>query len=174
MLLRRSWATRAVKLKSERRRAKRSPSFVLGHVIGRGNILPRCVPGRLAMARLRPDAFPDGNPWQVFRFMHPKSGLGQEKAPLPGNISPPCIQNELVLARYARHVSEKPRKSPFGNAPREDLAREGPFSPHWPLESCTARESCHPAAVPNRSSVPQRRSSVQEVAPHRLLGGRHR
>lgn len=65
------------------------------------------------------------------------------KAPLPGNISPPCIQNELTLARFARHVSEMPCKSPFGNTPREDLATKGIFSLHRPLESCTTRESCH-------------------------------
>ena len=70
-------------------------------------------------------------------------GPRTRKAPLPGNISPPCIQNELALAIFARHVSEKRRKSPFGNASREDLAREGPFSLHRPLESCTTRESCH-------------------------------
>ena len=107
--------------------------------------------GRLAMARFRRDAFSGGNPWQVFRFMHPKSGLGQEKAPLPGNISPPCIQNELVLARYARHVSEKPRKPLLEDASREYLARKGPFSLPRSLESCTARESCHPSP-PNSAS----------------------
>ena len=95
-----------------------------------GNKYPQCVLGRLAMAIYRRYAFPNVQQWQLFRFMHPKSGLGQEKAPLPGNISPPCIQNELMLARYARHASEKPCKSPFGNAQREDLAREGPFSLH--------------------------------------------
>lgn len=66
------------------------------------------------------------------------------KAPLPGSISPPCIQNELTLARFARHVSEMPCKSPFGNTPREDLATKGIFSLHRPLESCTTCESCHP------------------------------
>lgn len=66
------------------------------------------------------------------------------KAPLPGNISPPCIQNELTLARFARHVSEKPCKSPSEDASREYLATKGIFSLHRPLESCTTCESCHP------------------------------
>ena len=203
--LRRSWATRAVKLNSERRRAKRSPSFVLvvgrsldpafgvvlreggrysprgesGHssmarssrnafssdwrrqyfaamrpltlvdgkmlascptqrpaaarflavvrswAVVRGNIHARCVPGRLPVAIFSLHASPKG----------PRTG----KAPLPGNISPPCIQNELALAKYARYASEKRRKLPFGNAWRADLAREGPFSPHWPLESYMGR-----------------------------------
>ncbi len=65
------------------------------------------------------------------------------KAPLPGSISPPCIQNELTLARFARHVSEKPCKSPSEDASREYLARKEPFLLHRPLESCTTRESCH-------------------------------
>lgn len=68
----------------------------------RDNILARCVPGRLAAAIFSLHASPKG----------PRTG----KAPLPGKISPPCIQNELALARYARPVSEKPRKPPFGNA----------------------------------------------------------
>ncbi len=68
------------------------------------------------------------------------------KRPLRGNISPPCIQNELALARYARHASEKPCKSPLEDTLREYLARKGPFSLHKPLESCTARRSCHDSA----------------------------
>ena len=72
----------------------------------------------------------------------PRTGKG----PLRGNVSPPCIQNELALARYACHVSEKPCKSPLEDTPREDPARKGPFSLHKPLESCTARRSCHDSA----------------------------
>ena len=68
----------------------------------RGNILARCVPGRPSVAIYSPHAFLKG----------PRTG----KAPLLGNISPLCIQNELALARFASHVSEKPRKPPFGNA----------------------------------------------------------
>ena len=82
----------------------------------RGEKLRRCILGRLFVAIFLLHAFPKG----------PRTG----KAPLPGNISPSCIQNELALARYARHVSEKRRKPPFGDAPRADLAREGRFSPH--------------------------------------------
>ena len=65
------------------------------------------------MATYRPDAFMKG----------PRTG----KAPLGGNISPACIQIQLVLARYACHVSKKPRRAPLGNAPREHLAAKGRF-----------------------------------------------
>ncbi len=82
------------------------------------------------MARLRPDAFPKG----------PRTG----KTPVRGNISPACIQIQLILARYARHASEKTRRAPLGNTPREHLAAKGRFRRPKPPESCTARESCHP------------------------------
>lgn len=80
---------------------------------GGGDMLTLCVPRCLTMAIFCPGV---SRKW-------PRSGKGS----LRGNISPPCIQNELALARYARHVSEKPRKSPLEDTSREDLARKGPF-----------------------------------------------
>ena len=103
---------------------------------GGGDMLTLCVPRCLTMAIFCPDV----------SQKRPRTG----KRPLRGNISPPCIQNELALARYARHASEKPRKPPSEDTPREYLARKEPFSLHKPLESCTARRSCHPP--PNSAS----------------------
>ena len=103
---------------------------------GGGDMLTLCVPRCLTMAIFCPDV----------PQKRPRTG----KRPLRGNISPPCIQNELALARYARHASEKPCKQLFGNTPREDLARKGHFSLHGPLESCIVRRSCHPP--PNSAS----------------------
>ena len=97
----------------------------------RGKIPPRCVPGRQSVAIFSSHASP--------------RGLRTGKSPVRGKIRAPCIRNELALARYARHASEKPRKSPFGNARREDLARKDPFSLHGSLESCTAHRFCHPS-----------------------------
>ena len=97
----------------------------------RGKISPRCVPGRQSVAIFSPHV---SQKW-------PRTG----KSPVRGKIRAPCIRNELVLAGYARHASEKPRKSPFGNARREDLARKDPFSLHGSLESCTAHRFCHPS-----------------------------
>ena len=101
--------------------------------------------GRLAMARLCPDAFPGGNPWQFFHSMYPKRGLGREKGGFVARFARHASENGLPLAGYARHASEMPRKSPSEDTPREDLAGKGPFSLHGPLESCTARRSCHPS-----------------------------
>ena len=176
------------KQKSKRRRAKRSPSFVSGRVIGHCDIPPRCVPGRSTMAKCSRNAFPSVRQWQDCALMRswpdwqrqysramrsrasirgkipPRCVLGRQsvasfalhasqkwsrtgKLPVRGKIRAPCIRNELVLAGYARHASEKPRKSPFGNARREDLARKDPFSLHGPLESRMARRSCHPLTL---------------------------
>ena len=186
------------KQNSKRRRAKCSPSFVSGRVIGHGDIPPRCVPECSAMALHRAvpaarssrastlsfvllagafsksclrrrfyagraaviwcGANPSVRPWQdlrecvlgrqsvaIFSSHASPRGLRTGKSPVRGKIRAPCIRNELALARYARHASEKPRKQPFGNTPREDPARKGRLSLHGPLESCTARRSCHPS-----------------------------
>ena len=117
---------------------------------GSGNILARCVLGGLAVARFRRGASPGGNPWQVFRSMHPESGLGRENRQFAARFARHASENGLALARYARHASEKPRKPPSEDTPREDLARKGPFSLHGPLESCIVRRSCHPP--PNSAS----------------------
>ena len=55
-----------------------------------GKTLRICVPGRLPMAKYSRNAFPGGNPWQVLRSMHPKSGLGRE--------------NRQLVAAYCRRV----------------------------------------------------------------------
>ena len=98
-----------------------------------GKMLARCVPGRQSVASF------------ALHASQKRSRTG--KSPARGSILPPCIQNELAMAGYARYASEKPRKPPFGNARREDLARKGLLSLHRPLESCTARESCHPLTL---------------------------
>ena len=113
-----------------RRSSMARSSRMRSRATGSGNILARCVPGRPSVTIFSPHA---SRKW-------PRTG----KSPVRGSISPPCIQNELALAGCARYASEKPRKPPFGNAPREDLAMKGPLSLHGPLESCTAREYCHP------------------------------
>ena len=104
----------------------------------RGKIPPRCVPERLSVAIFSSHASP--------------RGLRTGKSPVRGKIRAPRIRNELALARYARHASEKPCKQLFGNTPREDLARKGRLSLHGPLESCTARRSCHPASTKRPSA----------------------
>ena len=104
-----------------------------------GKISPRCVFGRRSVAAFSLHAFPKG----------PRTG----KAPVRGSISRPCIQNELASARSARRASEKPCKRAFGDTPREDLARKGPFSLHGPLKSCTARGSCQAPTAPNSAGA---------------------
>lgn len=119
---------------------------------GGGDMLTLCVPRCLTMAIFCPGV---SRKW-------PQSGKGS----LRGNISPPCIQNELALARYACHVSEKPCKSPLEDTPREYLARKGPFSLHKPLESCMARRSCHDSAFARPCARKARGAGYRKCASH--------
>lgn len=104
------------------------------------------------MARYRPDAFPKG----------PRT----RKTPVRGNISPPCIQIQLILARYAWHVSEKPRRAPLGNTPREHLAAKGRFRRPKPSDHArrtnlaTLRWPCPSAGAPARAAASRDRLST--------------
>ena len=117
----------------------RSVPWDAGRASSRGKIMPWCVTGRRSVAAFSLHAFPKG----------PRTG----KTPVRGKIRAPCIRNELALARYARHVSEKPCKQPFGNTPRKYLAMKGPLSLRAPLRSCTARRSCHAPTTPNSAGA---------------------
>lgn len=108
-------------------------SVACSRTLADGKMLAKCVSRRSRVARYRSDAFPKG----------PRT----EKILVRGKVSRRCIQNELALARFARYASEKRRKVPFGNAPREDLAAKGPFSRRGSLESRMARKSCHPLMI---------------------------
>ena len=104
------------------------------------------------MARYRPDAFPKG----------PRTG----KAPLRGNISPSCILIQLILARYARHASKRPRKAPLGNTLREHLAAKGRFRRPKPSNHArrtnlaTLRWPCPCAGAPARATASRDRLST--------------
>ena len=122
------------------------------------------------MAGLCPDAFPKG----------PRTG----KTPVRGNISPPCIQIQLILARYACHASEKPRKAPLGNAPREHLAAEGRFRRPKPSDHArrtnlaALRWPCPCAGAPARATASRDRLSTawplpRGACPQRLANTRH-
>ena len=96
-----------------RRSSMARSSRMRSRATGSGNIPPRCVPGRQSVASF---ALHASRKWS-------RTG----KSPVRGKIRAPCIRNELALARCARHVSEKPRKPPLEDTPREYLAKKGPF-----------------------------------------------
>ena len=114
-----------------------------------GKISPRCVFGRRSVAAFS---------------LHVPEGLGR-KTPSAQNISPPCIQNELASARYARRASEKPRKQPSGNTPREDLARKGPFCCARPQIMHGAQILPRPDDAEQRRGVRRTRYAAAPVAP---------
>ena len=73
---------------------------------------------------------------------------------------------QLILARYACHVSEKPRKVPLGNTPREHLAAKGRFRRPKPSDHArrtnlaTLRWPCPCARAPARATASQDRLST--------------
>ena len=108
---------------------RRGQDFTLmrSPLVGDGRISQRCLLRVSTVAKYLPRAFPGTHPWQDFRLMYDKRGLGRKNTPLCGNISPICIQNELALARFTRRVSKKPCKPLFGNTHSENLARKDPL-----------------------------------------------
>ena len=73
------------KQNSKRRRAKCSPSFVSGRVIGHGDISPRCIPECSAMAlhRVVPRCSPQPRQHSVF---HASEGGGRSPGPAFGAV----------------------------------------------------------------------------------------
>ena len=131
------------------------------------------------MARNHPDAFPCCRPWQDCALMRSQAaghgkivprcipeGASDGETPVCGNISPACIQIQLVLARYACHASEKPRKAPLGNAPREHLAAKGRFRRPKPSDHARRtnlailRWPCPCAGAPARATASRDRPST--------------
>ena len=114
------------------------------------------------MARLRPDAFLGGNPWQVLRSMYPKRSLGRE--------------NRQFMATYRRHVSEmswrwQDMRAMYPKSPANRLSgmhrakilpRRGPFrctdpSNHARRANLAIRRSAKPTERP-RPTAPKRSS----------------
>ena len=84
------------------------PPRCLFRALADGRTLAKCVRQRPTVARYRCDAFSDHRPWQLFRFMRSRRGLGREKRPF--------------LAAYRRRASETSRL-------RRDMRAMHPKSP---------------------------------------------
>ena len=90
------------------------------------------TPGRRKaafLAKYRPDVFPK-EPRTI-------------KTPLHGKISPPCIQNELILARYAPPCIQNALQSAVWEYISRVSCHQGALLPSKPLKSCMTSESCH-------------------------------
>ena len=89
-MLRRPRANRVVKLNSERRRAKRSPSFVLGGAI----VQRHCAVSHPSLRSSR-DASPNARRWQDARELRPPTSDG-------GDISPWYVPGRPFVALFSR------------------------------------------------------------------------
>ncbi len=119
-----------------------------------GKMLPRCVFGRRSVATFSLHAFPKG----------PRTG----KAPVRGNISPPCIQNELASARYARRASESPANGRSGIHRAKILPGRGPFRCARPSDHARRADLATPR---RRRTVPGRQADAICRSPSGTRGG---
>ena len=126
--------------------ARSSRASTLSFVLLAGAFSKSCLRRRFYAGRAAViwcGANPSVRPWQDLR----ECVLGRLVVAIfsRGASSSALPWQDLTTVRSrARHASERPCKQPFGDTPREDLAMRGPLSLHGPLESCTAREYCHP------------------------------
>ena len=91
-----------------------------------GKMPVKCVPGRLAMARLRPDAFPGGNPWQFFHSMYPKGASDEKRG-----------------ASWQDSRAVHPKRAGFGKMCAPCIRK----APQTAVGGYTARRSCHEGAL---------------------------
>ena len=137
-------------------RSRQDYAAVRFRALADGKMLAKCVPpasdsgeislwrvfGLPAMARYRRDAFPGGDPWQLFRFMRSRRGLGREKrqfaAPYRRHVSKMSWLRQDIRAMHPKSPANGrsgmhranilPRRGPFRcagpshHARREDLA----------------------------------------------------
>ena len=94
---------------------------------GSGKIMPRCVPGRRSVAIFRRGAFPGRQPWQFFRLMRSRRGLGREKRRLVATFR--CHVSEMSWSWQDIRVMypKSPANSRLGIHCAKILPRRGPF-----------------------------------------------
>ena len=135
---------------------------------GHGNISPRCVPVLPAVARYRPDAFPNCRPWQ-------DCALVRSQAAGHGKIVPRCVPegaSDGKSAPWWQHIADmysdtayfgkicapcirKAPQSAVGEYTARTSCHQGAFSPSEAPKSCTAHESCRPLTdLPPAQGIP--------------------
>ena len=132
-----------------------------------GNISPRCVPGRSAMAIFRPGAFLGGNPWQVSRSMYPERGPGREKRPFMATYrryaSKMSWRWQDMRAMYPK--SHANRLSGMHSA--RILPGRGPFRCTGPSNHAWRANPAIPPAPPNSASTAAPVSAPSALSPSR-------
>ena len=164
------------KQNSKRRRAKCSPSFVSGRVIGHGDISPRCVPGRQSVASFALHA----------SRKRPRAG----KPPVRGKIRAPCIRKRAGFGKIcAPCIRNAPQIAVGGYTARRSCQEGALFAARAPrimhgaqiLPSGVAsnRPSARNTGAAEQREPPKLDRSAQETQPRRqrprrLLGSKYR
>ena len=106
-----------------------------------GKISPRCVFGLSAMAVFRRDAFsggpvvarlwrgafPGGDPWQLFRFMRSRRGLGREKRQFAATYRRRASKTSWLRQDMRAVHPKSPANGRSGMHRAKILPRRGPF-----------------------------------------------
>lgn len=117
-----------------------------------GKISPRCVFGRRSVAAFSLHAFPKG----------PRT----EKTPVRGNISPPCIQNELGFGKiFAPCIRKAPQTGVRGYTARRSCQEGALFAARAPQIMHGARILPRPDGAEQRRGVRRTRYAAAPVAP---------
>ena len=117
----------------------------------RGKIPPRCVPGRRSMASFALHASRKG----------PRTG----KSPVRGKIRAPCIRKRAGFGKICAPCIRNAPQIAVGGYTARRSCQEGPLSLHGPLESRTARRSCHRSAHERKGSGRKCLRFVKKLSP---------
>ena len=131
-----------------------------------GKMPVKCVPGRLTMARLRPDAFPGGNPWQFFHSMYPKRGLGREKGGASWQDSRAMHPKSPANRRRRIHRAKiLPGRGPFRCTDPSNHARRADLAIRRRRTTLAPATSVPPnSAKPPERPQPRRRRTARNSA----------
>ena len=129
-----------------------------------GNILARCVPGWPSVARNCSDAFSGALPWQFFRLMHPKKGLGREKRPSLATYRRRASKTSW-LWQYSRAMYPKGAANRLsGMHSAQILPGRGPFRRTDPSNHALRTNPAIPPAPPNSASAAAPAPSARPIA----------
>ena len=139
------------KQNSKRRRAKCSPSFVSGRVIGHGDISPRCIPECLFVASF---ALHASQKW-------PRAG----KAPFRGKIRAPCIRKRAGFGRICAPCIRKAPQTAFRERTARRSCHEGALFAARAPRIMHGAQILPSAVVPNRPSARNPGAAEQRESP---------
>ena len=133
-------------------------------------MLAECVPQRSTVARYRRDAFSGGDPWQLFRFMRSRRGLGREKRQFAAIYRRRASKTGWLWQDMRTVHPKSPANSRLGIHRAKILSGRGPFRCARPSDHARRADLATPRrrrTAPGRQADAICHSPVAPVAPAR-------